>query len=127
MTKPEIKPMKPDDILLRAINNAKDKSVVSCWWLSIPLYIVAMLLRKSFYMPGTSLISHIHDLARNEKYIYLIFFLLSPVVLIIANAFSIRKIYSLSENPGSWHFLKKLWFNILIIGLSVALLLLYLL
>ena len=54
MTKPEIPQLKHEDMLGNAISNAKDKSVVSLWWLSVPVFIVLMLLMKSVYMPGTT-------------------------------------------------------------------------
>jgi hypothetical protein len=125
MEKPEIYPLKHEDMLANAIINAKDKSVVSWWWLSIPLFIIAMLLMKSVYMPGTTLISNIHELASREKYMSLIYFLISPIVLIVVNAFSIRKIYYLTGSPKSMNFLETVWLNILIIALSVLILLIY--
>ena len=125
MEKPEIYPLKHKDMLANAIINAKDKSVVSWWWLSIPLFIIAMLLMKSVYMPGTTLISNIHELASREKYMSLIYFLISPIVLIVVNAFSIRKIYYLTGSPKSMNFLETVWLNILIIALSVLILLIY--
>jgi hypothetical protein len=127
MEKPEIHRLKHEDMLANAIINAKDKSVVSWWWLSVPLFIIAMLLMKTLYMPGTTLVSNIRDLAGKEQYMSLIFFLISPVVLIIVNAFSIRKIYYLSGSPKSMNFLETVWFNILIIVFSVLILLIYLL
>jgi hypothetical protein len=125
MTKPEISQLKHEDILAHAIINAKDKSVVSWWWLSVPLFIIMMLLMKSFYTPGTSLISNIHELAGKEKYISLIFFLISPIVLIVVNLLSIRRIYYLSGNPKPANFLESVWFNVLIILLSFLILIIY--
>jgi hypothetical protein len=125
MTKPEIPDLKHEDMLVHAIINAKDQSVVGWWWLSVPLFIIIMLLMKSFYMPGTSLITNIHELAGKEKYMSLIFFIISPVVLIIVNVFSIRKIYFLSGSPKSMNFLETVWFNVLIIVLSVLILIIY--
>jgi len=125
MTKPEIPDLKHEDLLAGAIINAKDKSVVSWWWLSVPLFIIMMLLMKSFYMPGTSLISNIHELAGKEKYMSLIFFLISPIVLIVVNLLSIRRIYYLSGNPKPVNFLETVWFNVLIILLSFLILIIY--
>jgi hypothetical protein len=125
MTKPEIPQLKHEDMLANAIINAKDQSVVSWWWLSVPIFIIMMLLMKSFYMPGTSLISNIHELAVKEKYMSLIFFFISPIVLIIVNILSIRRIYYLSGNTKSVNFLETVWFNVLIIFLSVLILIIY--
>jgi hypothetical protein len=125
MTKPEISHLKHEDMLAKAIINAKDKSVLSLWWLSIPVFIILMLLMKSVYMPGTDLITSIHELAGREKYISVVFFLISPLLLIIINAASIRKIYYLYGNPKSINFLQVVWFNIAIIALSIVILLVY--
>jgi hypothetical protein len=127
MTKPELPHLKHEAMLADAIINAKDQSVVSWWWLSVPLFIILMLLMKSVYMPGTSLVTGIHELAGREKFISLIFFLVSPVILIIVNLFSIRKIYFLSGSPKSFNFLEIVWFNVAIITLSAVILLIYLL
>jgi hypothetical protein len=125
MTKPEIHQLKHEDLLAHAIINAKDQSIVGWWWLSVPLFIILMLLMKSFYMPGDSLIKSIRELAGKEMYISLIFFLIAPVVLIIVNVLSIQKIYFLSGSPKSMSFLETVWFNVLIIVLSVLILIIY--
>jgi hypothetical protein len=113
MTKPEIQQLKHEEMLANAIINAKDKSVVSRWWLSVPVFIIMMLLMKSVYMPGTTLITNIHELTNREKYMSFVFFLISPAVLIIVNVFSIRKIYFLSGSPKSLNFLQTVWSNIM--------------
>jgi hypothetical protein len=125
MTKPEIQGLKHESMLADAIINAKDKSAVSWWWLSVPVFIILMLMMKSTFMPGTTLLSNMHELEGSQKYMSLIFFLISPLVLIIINAFSIRKIYFLSGSPKSINFLGTIWFNILIIGFSVLILIIY--
>lgn len=125
MTRPEISNLKHEDMLVRAIINAKDKSVVSLWWLSIPVFVILMLMMKSVYMPGTSLIASVDEFATRQKYLSLVFFLLGPVVLIIFNATSIRKIYFLSGNSKSMRFLQDAWLNVLIIALSVFVLIIY--
>jgi len=125
MTKPKITHLKHEDMLANAIINAKDKSVVSLWWLSIPVFITLMLIMKVLYMPGSSLISNMHDLAIRQKFISLIFFLVVPILLIIFNLFSIRKVYFLSGSPKSINFLEIVLSNVLIIVLSVLILIIY--
>ena len=125
MSKPEISKLKHQDILTDAIIKAKDKSVLSWWWLSIPLYIIAALLMKTFFMPHTTLISNIHELTGSEKYSSLLFFLILPVVFITINFLSIRKIYFLSGNPKTIKFLKAVWFNIFLIVASILILIIY--
>ena len=127
MTKPEISELKHQDMLEKAIVKAKDKTVLSWWWLSIPLYIIAALIMKSFFMPSTTFGSNLHDVMSKEKYASILFFLVVPIVFIIINVLSIRKIYFLSGSPKTINFLKVVWFNLLIIVASIIILLIYLL
>lgn len=125
MTKPEVSRLKHQDILAKAITKAKDKSILSWWWLSIPLYILATLLMKSFFMPSTTLISNLNDLTGKQKYSSVLFFAVLPVIFIIINFMSIKNIYFLSGSPKSINFLKSVWFNVLIIIVSVLILIIY--
>lgn len=127
MTKPEITELKHQDMLEKAIVKAKDKLVLSWWWLSIPLYIFATLLMKSLFMPSTTFGSNLHDLMSKEKHASILFFLVVPIVFIIINVLSIRKIYFLSGSPKTINFLKVVWFNLLIIVASILIILIYLL
>ena len=125
MTKPDVKGLKHEDILATAIINARDKSVVSWWWISVPVFIILMLMMKSTFMPGTTLISNIHELESSQKLMSLIFFLISPLILIIINVLTIRKIHFLSGSPKSINFLETIWLNILVIAVSVLILIIY--
>jgi hypothetical protein len=127
MKKPETPHLKHEDILADAIISAKDQSVVSLWWLSIPFFIIIMLLLKIVYMPGTTLIANFQELASRGKYMTLIFFLISPVLIIIVNGLTIRKIQYLSGSSKAVKFLETVWLNILIITISVLTILIYLL
>ena len=51
MTKPEVTQLKHQDMLANSISKAKDKSVLSWWWLSIPLYIISMLITEDYCQP----------------------------------------------------------------------------
>lgn len=125
MTKPSIPDLKHEDMLANAIVNAKDKSIVSLWWLSVPVFIILMLLMKSFYMPGSSLISNLRELTATQKNLSVFFFLISPLLLIIFNVSSIRRVHFLSGSPKSLNFLEAVWFNILIILVSVLIIVIY--
>ena len=125
MTKPEIHSLKHQDLLADAIINAKDKSAVSSWWIAVPIFIILMLIMKSTFMPGTTLISNLHELEEKNKYVSLVFFLISPLAIIILNSFSIRKIYLLSGSPKSADFLKSVWQNVLIIVFCLIIMLIY--
>jgi hypothetical protein len=125
MEKPQISQLKHENMLSDAIINAADKSVVSWWWLSVPIFIILMLLIKSTFMPGTSLISNMHELKTDQRLISVIFFLISPLTLILVNALTIKKIHFLSGSPKSLFFFTAIWLNILIIGVSVCILVIY--
>jgi hypothetical protein len=119
MTKPEVNQLKHQDTLAKAIANAKDKTVLIWWWLIIPLYLISMLLMKSFFMPNTNLISNIHELTTRQKFVTYIFFLILPVFFILLNIISIRKVYHLSGN------FKSVWLNILMILFSILILIIF--
>jgi hypothetical protein len=125
MTKPDIPHMKHEDMLSKAIINAEDKSVLSLWWLSVPAFVILMLLMKSIYMPGTTLISNMKEMAVQNRFVSIIFFLISPVVLMIINLLSIRRIYFLSGSPKSAAFLQIVWLNIMVIVFSLVVLIMY--
>lgn len=113
------------DMLTDAITNARDKSVVSWWWISIPLFIIAMLTMKSIYMPHTTLVSNIHELKSKKAVSSLIFFLIVPLCIIILNTWSIRKVWSLSDNPKDSNSIQTIWVNALMIFFSILVLIIY--
>ena len=125
MTKPEVNQLKHENLLAKAMTNAKDKSVVSWWWLAIPLFIIAMFIIKSVYMPHTTLISNIHEFSKVQKIPSIIFFLILPIVFIFINFFSIQKVYFLAGSPKSFSFLKTIWLNIIMIFFSILILIIY--
>lgn len=127
MTKPEVSQLKHQDMIANSITKAKDKSVISWWWLIIPLYIIEALLMKSVFMPHTTLISNLNELANKEKYSSILFFLILPIVLIVINFISIRKIFFLLGSPKTINLLQKVWFNLLIIICSILILIIYIL
>jgi hypothetical protein len=125
MTKPEVDQLKHQDMLADAITNSKDKTVLSLWWLIIPVYSIMMFLMKSLYMPGATLSSSIHVLMTKQIFVAHLFFLISPLIFILINIISIRKVYILSGSPKSLNFLKTVWLNVLIIIFSIFVLIVY--
>ena len=122
MTKPVVPKLKHEDMLAKAITNAKDKSVVSWWWLAIPIYLAAMLTMKTIYMPVTTIHSNIRELSR---YTSVLFFVVLPVTFMVVNFASLWKIYFLSGSPTIINLLKTAWHNVLVIILSVLVLIIY--
>jgi hypothetical protein len=125
MTKPEVDQLKHQDMLADAIANSKDKTVLSLWWLIIPVYSIMMFLMKSLYMPGATLSSSIHVLMTKQIFVAYLFFLISPLIFILINIISIRKVYILSGSPKSLNFLKTVWLNVLIIIFLIFVLIVY--
>lgn len=125
MSKPEVPELKHADLLAKAITNAEDKSVVSLWWLLIPLYVVAALVMKSMYMPQSSFTDNLHALAAKDSYTSLLLFLVLPILLIIINVLTIKKLYFLSGNPKPLNFIKLVYSNIFFIAASLVLLIIY--
>lgn len=125
MTKPEVNQLKHQNMLANSISKAKDGSVLSLWWLSIPLYIIAVLLMKTVFMPHTTLFSNLHDLTEKNKYSSLLVFLLLPLIFITINIISIRKTYFLLGSAWTVNFFKAVWANILVIICSIIVLIIY--
>ena len=125
MTRPGVPELKHQALLAQAISKGRSKSVLSLWWMSIPLYVTAMLLMKSAYMRNTTLMSNLHEFIGREKYAAALFFLIAPAVFIIINAASIRRIHYLSGGPGPAALLRRAWFNAAIIIVSVTIIIIY--
>lgn len=125
MTKPEVTQLKHQNMLANSISKAKDGSVLSLWWLSIPLYIIAVLLMKTVFMPHTTLFSNLHNLTEKNKYSSLLVFLLFPLIFITINIISIRKTYFLLGSAWTVNFFKAVWANILVIICSIIVLIIY--
>ncbi len=125
MTKPQMSNLKHQDMLEKAIINAKDKAALSWWWESIPLYIIAAFVMKTFFVRDTTLISNIHNMAVSNPYAAFLFFVVIPVMFIAINIRDIRKIYLFSGRPGIPGFIKTVWFNALIILTSIFILMIY--
>jgi hypothetical protein len=125
MTKPEVSNLKHQDMLAGVIIKAKDKSVLSFWWLCLPLYIIAAFLMKSAFMPQATLASSIYEFISKEKYLSVIVFLIAPLAFIVLNLISIRKVYIMLGNPKAKELVKVSWFNLLIVLLFLLVLVIY--
>jgi hypothetical protein len=125
MTKDEVAKIEHQTIMFDTILRSKDTLVLSGWWLSIPLFVIAMLLMKSVYMPNTSLISNIHEFKGGEKYISFFIFVIIPLFSIILNINTIRKINYFSVPHERSSIVEVKWFNHLLIVFSMCVLIIY--
>ncbi len=125
MTKPEVTYLKHQDMLADAIIRANDKSALSWWWISIPLYIIAAFIMKSMFMPQATLVSSIHTFAHENIFLSVFLFLIIPLCFILLNFFTIRKIFKLSGNIFTLKLIEIVWLNFLVIAACIFILLIY--
>jgi len=125
MTKPEIGELKHEDMLAKGITKIKDKSTVSLWWVSIPVYLVAAFVMKSFYTPHLSIASAFHEMFGIKSYIGVLLFLVLPIILIIINLINAKQLFFLYGNSKRTAFLKMIYIETLMIILSLIVLLIY--
>ncbi len=122
LTKPEVIRLEHGELLCDALIRARDRSALSWWWLVLPLYVIAALLMKSYFMPGAALTSNLKEWSSDHYWISISFFVAVPVVLMVLNIRTLRQIYRLAGNPKIYEFFRYAWFHILIILLSTSVL-----
>jgi hypothetical protein len=127
MTKPELPELKHQDELSKEIVKSKDKSVLSWWWLSLPLYIILVLVMKTHFNRGTTFYSNFHEIAGKSRIESIFAFIILPLFFIILNIISIKKVYRLAGRPDGFSMLELVWYNIFIICVSLFLIIVYLL
>jgi hypothetical protein len=126
MSKPEIPELKHAGLLSEAIAGAKDRFVLSVWWLSIPLYVLAMLAMKAAFVPHAMVLRLLHELIAGQHWLFFFLFVVFPLVFIVVNVASLLRMHFLSGSPGMGHFVRIGWRNILMVMLAVVLVFIYL-
>ena len=126
MSKPEVHELKHARLVTEILRNAGDGSVLSAWWLSIPVYILAMLCMQALYLPHSHPLHLLRQLIRGQDWTFLLFFAVVPAVCAIANAILLRKIWFLSGSPGIVGLLRVGWRQILVMLLCALILFIYL-
>ena len=122
---PEIKSLRHEDLLARAIIRNKHKAAVSFWWLSIPIYIIAAFVMKSTFMPGTSFISILHGLISKDGYTVILIFIVIPAALIVTNMISLINLYRLSGKPAAIKLLQAEYINVIFTVILIILMIIY--
>ena|GEM_PF-4032548 len=84
MSKPEVPPLKHQEALSKLIIQSKRKTVLSLWWLSVPVFMIAAFVMKQLYKPGSSLGASIREFKERHSIqaLLLVFFLPLAVVAI---------------------------------------------
>jgi hypothetical protein len=126
MSKPQIEELKHQDMLEHTIIKARDTSLLSWWWLSIPLYVIAAFCMKSFFMPGATLSTSIHEFSNKQHYLSILLFIIVPIAFILLNILSILKVYCVFGGVSRLKVIEETWFNLLMIVLSLLILITYL-
>ena len=118
MSKPDLPNLAHEGNQEKAVMSAKEKQVLSFWWLCIPVYIIAAMLMKTLYNPQASFHSGIHT--ANPNYTGILLFVVLPVLVIVINLVSIKQLLFLSLK-------KQVWVNIGLVLVSILVLFIYLL
>ena len=127
LSKPTITNLKHTDLLQKELVRAKDKSMLSVWWLLVPLYLIIMFLMKSFYMPSYSLMKSIDELKATQPFFSILIFIIIPIIFLVINLNSILKIYKLFGQISIKAFIKTTWLNLMLILFFLIIILLYIL
>jgi hypothetical protein len=89
LSKPEVRELKHQDLLADQIVRAKNRNALSFWWLLIPLYAIATLTMKTWYMK-TSLKQEINLFKVHNPVLSLLLFLILPALIIVFTFFSAK-------------------------------------
>ncbi len=81
----------------KVISSVKDRLTLCLWWLSIPVYTIAIQYMKTWFLPKTIFRFNIHDFLIRERSAAFFMFVILPVLLILINAFSIRDLFKLEN------------------------------
>jgi hypothetical protein len=125
MSKPEVPHLKHQEALTDLIIRSKRKITLSLWWLSVPVFVIAVLLMEQAYKPGSTLWSSIRKLKdRHSTQSALLLFLL-PLVVCAIQLLQLRKYHLIRQSP--WRVrTNAIWVHLLLIFLSLITILIYL-
>jgi hypothetical protein len=127
MSKPEINDLRHEELLAKVITSARSKTTISFWWIIIPMYVIAAIVMKSFFVIHSTFRSNLRELTDKNGYFNYLIFIIMPIILIVTNLLSIKNIYFLSGSPKSIKFLSVAVIQIVIIIISLFLILLFIL
>ncbi|HKK42490.1 MAG TPA: hypothetical protein VJ963_08790 [Bacteroidales bacterium] len=103
----------------------KDRLTLCLWWLSIPVYTIAVQYMKTWFLPRTLFRFNIHDLIMRERSASFFLFVILPLILIIINSLSIRDLFKVDNNIRKTRLFNLIWANILEIFVSLAVLFIF--
>lgn len=126
MSKPSVPPLRHAELLPGAIRGAEDRAALSAWWLSIPLFVLAMVGVRTLYGLRGGPFRWLHRIFREQQMLFLALFVIAPLALVVFNIVGMRRIYYLSGDPPFGSFLRMTWKNWVVILLCGGILFVYL-
>jgi hypothetical protein len=126
LSKPEIKKLKHQEMISDQFIQMKRKAALSGWWILLPAYLTAVLAMKSFYFSGSDTFEFLSEFIRQRQFFSFSIFAGLPLLALILNVISIKKISFYSGNGlMSINLLKMISLPLAIIALSLVSLLIY--
>jgi hypothetical protein len=114
MSKPRLPELKHSELLFTQIISNRERTVVSGWFLSIPLFIVAVLIMKARYFQGEGYLVYLQQFIIQQKLLSVLFFVAIPILILVFMVTGIRKVRYLAGKPRFADFLRLIWIQLLI-------------
>ena len=125
MSKPEMPELLHGQALKNAIERAEEKSVISFWWLLVAVYVIGAFLLKTLYKPGSFFLSSIRAFKGSQVFPAILFFLISPAVVLLFSVRSIKERYFLAGNPRLGSFVRSILVQVFLIFFSLITIVIY--
>ncbi len=125
MSKPEVGYLRHENLLAKSISRVQDKSRVSLWWISIPVYMLSAFIMKGFYTHNFSIASSLHEIFSMNGYLRGLVFFALPAILIVANLTSIRQLMFLYGSSEKTALYKLIYSEALVVFLSLIVMLVF--
>ncbi len=123
--KPMIPELKHQDMIAGMIVHEKRKNAAAWWWIAMPLYVLSLLMMKSFYFPQASTNVFINDFISQNPLMAAFLFVVSPLFIITINIMNIKKLFFYSGSAFNNPFLKMIIFRLFLIIISFLILVIY--
>ncbi|HUI31950.1 MAG TPA: hypothetical protein VLX91_17200 [Candidatus Acidoferrales bacterium] len=126
MEKPMVDELKHQDVLANAIAEARNRSLVSWWWLGVSLYVLVALFMKTLFVPHETLTRNLHEFATRDGWLSILVFLILPGLSIAMNLPAMLRIYREAGKPQASGLLRIVWLNVVIVLVSIIVIFIYL-
>ncbi|HEX5003319.1 MAG TPA: hypothetical protein VFW78_12560 [Bacteroidia bacterium] len=124
MSLPETGELQHRHLLSGQIIQLKEERNLTLWWVTIPLFLIAAFYMRSCYMHN-SFTEGLETFINDQKMPATWLFVIAPALLIVLNAFRIKKIYFLAGSPKLINLVSAVWMNLAMITIAVGCIILY--